>query len=74
MGREETLVNQEVELGFRHFFNGVLTNANQIFDVRIQDPDTFEVVHVIPASQIQNPETGVYTVTVPPDVLNRPGN
>lgn len=71
--RDEVLVNCGIEIGFRHFFNGILMNADQVFDVRIFDPDTFQVVHVIPAAQILNPDIGVYTAVIPANVLSKPG-
>lgn len=70
--RGQTLVNQAVNLGFRHFYSGVLQDAFQIIDVKILDPN-FNPVLTVLGADVSHVGPGGYQVTVPANVLNRPG-
>lgn len=72
--RSQTIIGGEVLIGFRHFYEGVLTNASSVMDVSILDPDTLEVRHVIPGPSIVNVDTGMYQALVPAGILSKIGN
>lgn len=71
--REQTIVNGQAVIGFRHFYDGVLVNPDELISVSLLDPLNYTVKYVVPSGDIQNPEPGVYTATIPENVLNQIG-
>jgi len=62
--RAETLVGQDVTLGLRHVYNGILMDAYQIVNVIILN-EQYQQIAVIPGGSVEHVGTGTYQVTVP---------
>ncbi len=70
--REQSLVNQEILLGFRNLYNGVLADVDSFTSIQILNQNAV-VVHTINPAAIQRLETGVYQALAPASIFTTPG-
>lgn len=70
--RFSALINQPVLLGFRHLYNNVLADAEEIIEVEILDQN-FKQIAMIPGSQVARVDVGSYQVTAPGNLFSYPG-
>jgi len=70
--RSESLVGQSVNLGLRHIYSGVLTDAYQILGVRILNAQ-YQQIGFIPGASVQHLDLGTYQVTAPGSLFTGPG-
>lgn len=73
MSRDEALIGQPQTVGFRHFYNGVVADVDQMLGVQVLNP-SFQVVHSILPSSISHVALGGYQVTIPGSVLSQLGH
>ena len=59
--RSQVIVGTDVVLGFRHFFNGVLSDAFNIVDVTLFSP-SLNTIAVIPGTSVIRTAVGTYEV------------
>lgn len=70
--RSESLVNDSVILGFRHFYLGTLTDADQIINIVVRDVNGAQVA-VIASGAIVHTGLGTYEAILPAGLLTNPG-
>jgi hypothetical protein len=70
--RFETLTGQDLVLGFRHLYAGILSDVDHMDGVRILDQN-YAPIHFVPPSDIFHVGLGAYQCTIPGNVFAKPG-
>ena len=70
--RFETLINQDLTVGFRHIYNGILQDVDEMIGVRVLDQN-FNPIHWVTPDKITRVGLGSYETVLPGNLFQTPG-